>query len=67
MVFYRSEAAAADILVKFMINEKDLQLPLDAVEASYYRWEEVYDFYMEHCGRVEKSLAETLKLSYEDF
>ena len=50
-----------------MLNEKDLQLPLDVVEASYYRWEEVYDFYMEHCGRVEKSLAETLKLSYEDF
>lgn len=67
MVFYRSEADAADILVKFMLNEKDLQLPLDVVEASYYRWEEVYDFYMEHCGRVEKSLAETLKLSYEDF
>lgn len=66
MIFYRSEDNA-DILVKFMLNEKDLQLPLNAVEASYYRWEEVYNFYMNHCDKVEKSLAETMKLSYEDF
>lgn len=37
------------------------------VEASYYKWNEVYKFYIEHCDKVEKSLAETLKLSYEDF
>ncbi len=47
--------------------KKDLRLPLEAVEASYYKWNEVYKFYIEHCDKVEKSLAETLKLSYEDF
>ena len=66
MIFYQSEGNP-DVLVKFMLNEKDLQLPLEAVEASYYKWNEVYKFYIEHCDKVEKSLAETLKLSYEDF
>lgn len=66
MIFYQSEDNP-DVLVKFMLNEKDLRLPLEAVEASYYKWNEVYKFYIEHCDKVEKSLAETLKLSYEDF
>ena len=66
MIFYQSEGNP-DVLVKFMLNEKDLRLPLEAVEASYYKWNEVYKFYIEHCDKVEKSLAETLKLSYEDF
>ena len=66
MIFYQSKDNP-DVLVKFMLNEKDLRLPLEAVEASYYKWNEVYKFYIEHCDKVEKSLAETLKLSYEDF
>lgn len=66
MVFYKSDDNP-DILVKLMLNEKDLQLPLKAVEASYYKWDEVYDFYMEHCDRVEAQLAETAKLTCEEF
>ena len=44
-----------------MLNEKDLRLPLEAVEASYYKCNEVYKFYIEHCDKVETSLAESLK------
>lgn len=66
MIFYESDNAS-DVLVKFMLNEQDLQLPLKAVEGAYYKWNEVYKFYIEHCDKVEKELAETLKLSYENF
>ena len=66
MVFYRSDSNP-DILVKFMLNEKDLQLPLQAVQQSFYKWDDVYKFYSKHCDNVEKSLAETSKLSNEDF
>jgi hypothetical protein len=66
MVFFRSEQSP-EILVKLMLNEKELQLPLKAVEGPFYRWTEVYEFYMKHCDQVEQSLSETEKLSYENF
>ena len=48
--------------------KKDLRLPLEAVEASYYKWNEVYKFYIEHCDKVEKITCRNIeKLSYEDF
>ena len=54
LVFYRN--ADNDILVRMMLNEKDLTLPLKAVQGSFYRWDEVYDHYMKHCDGVEKEL-----------
>lgn len=66
LVFYRSDNNP-DVLVKFMLNEKDLELPLKAVENNYYKWDDVYKFYKSHCDEVEKSLAETAKLPISEF
>lgn len=66
MVFYRSEANS-DILVKFMLNERDITLPLPAVEAPFYKWSDVYNYYIAHCDKVEAELAQSAKLTNEDF
>lgn len=67
MVFYRSEDRTKEILVRFVLNGKALELPLQSAGSSCYRWDDVYGFYSEHCDKVEKSLAETAELTYEDF
>lgn len=59
LVFYRN--ADNDILVRMMLNEKDLTLPLNAVQGSFYRWNEVYDHYMKHCDEVEKELKNSVR------
>lgn len=66
MVFYRS-AKNPDILVKLMLNEKDLELPLTPVEKNYYRWDDFRKFYLDHCDTVERSLSETATLPTSAF
>ena len=57
LIFYRNDAG--DVLVRVMLNEEDIDLPLTAVEGKFYRWDEFYGHYMRHCDEVEKSLAAT--------
>lgn len=57
IVFYRN--GAGDILLRVMLNEEDVKLPLDAVQGVFYKWDDFYVHYMAHCSEVEKSLAET--------
>lgn len=57
LVLYRD--SAGDVLVKAMLNEKDLKLPLESVSEGFYRWNDFYTYYMKHCDEVEKSLKET--------
>lgn len=56
-VFYRN--AEGNILLRVMLNESDVKLPLDAVDEVFYDWEEFYGYYENKCALVEKSLAET--------
>lgn len=52
MVFYRSRKAG-DVLVKFLWNEKEASIPIEAVQGPYYRWSDVRAY----CnGRIEASL-----------
>ena len=67
MIFYHSVANPDKILVKFMLNEKDLKLPLESVQGPYYDWVEVYDFYIRQCDKAERLLADTENLSYDLF
>ncbi len=67
MIFYKHETTD-HVLVKFMLNEEDVKLPLKSIHDCFYDWEEVYDYYISHCNEVEKSLEETstikLQLNY---
>ena len=57
-VFYRSKSSP-EILVRFMLNEVDLDLPLEPVIENYYKWSEVYDFYIQRCTDAEDLLKKT--------
>ena len=63
LVFYRS-AANPEILVRMMLNEKDLPLPLTPVQGNYYKWNDVLQHYLAHCDAVEKSLEQTKNINY---
>jgi len=44
MIFYRSPKSS-DILVKVLLNEREVKLPLQSDIAPYYKWSEVEKFY----------------------
>ena len=44
LVFYRN--ADGDILLKALVNEREADLPLDAVSGPYYRWTDFKDHYL---------------------
>lgn len=44
LIFYRS-AKSNDILVKAMLNENEVKLPIESETAPYYKWSEVEAFY----------------------
>jgi len=44
MVFYRSRKAGKPILVKFLVNEKEVRLiDMEAMQGPYYEWEKLRD------------------------
>lgn len=43
LVFFRNRKG--EVLVKFMLNENELGIPLETDRWPYYRWEEVRDYY----------------------
>ena len=58
-VFYRGPQNA--ILVRVMLNEEDVRLPLEAEKDAFYSWSDLYDYYIHHCNAVEEMLDETKK------
>lgn len=53
LIFYRNKKG--DILLKALLNEKNLALPLEAVEEPYYRWTDFLDYYR---PRAEAAIAD---------
>lgn len=44
LVFFRKKGSE-DILVKFLLNEHEVSIPLPSDVAPFYHWKEVYEFY----------------------
>ena len=45
-VFYANpDAPDSDILVRALLNEKDVRLPVKSDIAPFYRWNDVSDYY----------------------
>lgn len=60
-VFYRS-GPRQEILVRVMLNERDLDLPMkpvDSLSGKYYVWSDLYDFYNRRCMEIEKAMKES--------
>ena len=45
-VFYRRDFQDQDVLVKVLLNENEVTLPLSDKTAPYYKWSEVRDYYL---------------------
>ncbi len=56
-VFYRN--GGGYVLVRVMLNETDVKLPLRTVSGCFYDWKELYEHYERQCAEVEKSLEAT--------
>ena len=45
IIFYRSSPSDSDILVKILLNEGEVSLPIDTDMAPYYHWNDVRDYW----------------------
>ena len=45
-VFYRSDPQDKDVLVKVLLNENEVTLPLNTKEEPYYKWSDVRAYYL---------------------
>ncbi len=52
LVFYRpKKGKTGDILVKALLNEREMTLPAKPVSGPYYRWEDLRQYYLEKIKR----------------
>ena len=56
MVLYRSRRSP-EILVKVLLNNEPLNLPMDAVEGPYYRWTDFREHYREVVSKAKEDLS----------
>ncbi len=46
LIFYRNRDYPDDILVKAMLNEEEVSLPVAPVTGKYYRWSDLRKYYI---------------------
>jgi multiple inositol-polyphosphate phosphatase / 2,3-bisphosphoglycerate 3-phosphatase len=46
-----------DYLVKFLLNEKEVSVPVETANFPYYRWENVRNYYLQKLKKLQVSLA----------
>lgn len=52
MIFYKSDKSK-DVLVKVMLNENEVKLPLESKTAPYYKWADVEKFYRDILAKTK--------------
>lgn len=60
LVFFRNKKNPEDIIVKFMLNEKDKSLPIYSDIAPFYRWNDVKSFYKRILEAPDSELTDPL-------
>ena len=55
LVFYRPKKGNGDILVKALLNEREMTLPAKPVSGPYYRWDDLRQYYLEKIKRFSNS------------
>lgn len=45
MIFFRNDKKPNDVLVKFMLNEREISIPVETDIFPFYRWQDVKSFY----------------------
>ena len=54
MIFYRSSLDDTDVLIKVLLNEKEVHLPLKSFDGPYYRWNDFRKYYLNKLDAYEK-------------
>lgn len=54
VIFYRPEGSTSpeDILVKVLLNEREMPLPVESASAPYYKWTDLRNYYLKKLERV---------------
>lgn len=54
VIFYRPEGSTSpeDVLVKVLLNEREMPLPVESVSAPYYKWTDLRNYYLKKLERV---------------
>lgn len=55
LVFYRKGKSSTDILVKCLLNGREVRLPVPTDNYPYYRWSDFRQFYTARCQSVKDS------------
>ena len=59
LIFYRpKKGKAGDILVKGLLNEREMSLPVPTTQHPYYKWADLRNYYMKKIADFEKLEAE---------
>ena len=45
LIFYRPQKGDGDILVKALLNEREVSLPVSTTQYPYYRWTDLRNYY----------------------
>jgi hypothetical protein len=55
LVFYRpKKGKPGDVLVKALLNEREMTLPVKPVSGPYYRWQDLRQYYLDKIDAFEK-------------
>lgn len=54
LVFYRNPAEPDDLLVKALINEREVTMPGTPVSGPYYRWSGLRKYYLDKLDAFDK-------------
>ncbi|MDE6049898.1 MAG: hypothetical protein K2G09_09455, partial [Paramuribaculum sp.] len=54
IIYYRPDGSTApeDVLVKVLLNEREVKLPVTTSTAPYYRWTDLRNYYLKKLERV---------------
>jgi hypothetical protein len=55
LVFYRPKKGKGDILVKAMLNENEVTMPVETSMYPYYKWTDVREYYLEKLKKQPKN------------
>ncbi|MWN90282.1 histidine-type phosphatase [Gilliamella sp. Pra-s65] len=51
-IFYKSEQANQPVLVKVLLNEREVHLPIKSAQYPYYRWSDIKQFYTDKLNKL---------------
>ena len=61
LIFYRPKKGNGDILVKGMLNEREVSLPVKTTQYPYYKWSDLRQYYLDKLAAFDAKEAAMVK------